>query len=324
MLPPAAATTRVTAATMPEPVGAVHAEHVRLPRRVRVRLRARTSRTVTSRSPAQRRERRLDLGGDRARRRSASSRSDRAAGSWWSRSRLAPTPARASETSAMMPGRSGPMTVMASSFTRLILKLIAVMTLADSVIPWYDANARDLPWRVPGTSAWAVLVSEVMLQQTPVVRVTPAWHAWMSRWPDARRAGRGPARPRRSGCGTGSAIRAGRCGCTRARWPSWSGTAGRCPTTSTSCSRCPASGCTRPGRWRPSRTGSVTRSWTRTSAGWCPGPWRASRTPARPPPRADLAAMAELLPLETSRGGPGEHRVHGARRDRLHRPLAAL
>ena len=57
------------------------------------------------------------------------------------------------------------------------------MTLAESVIQWYDQNARDLPWRVPGTSAWAVLVSEVMLQQTPVVRVTPAWQAWMTRWP---------------------------------------------------------------------------------------------------------------------------------------------
>jgi endonuclease III len=56
-------------------------------------------------------------------------------------------------------------------------------TLADAAIEWYDANARDLPWRVPGTGAWAVLVSEVMLQQTPVVRVTPAWHAWMNRWP---------------------------------------------------------------------------------------------------------------------------------------------
>ena len=56
-------------------------------------------------------------------------------------------------------------------------------TIADAAIRWYDANARDLPWRVPGTTAWAVLVSEVMLQQTPVVRVTPAWHAWMDRWP---------------------------------------------------------------------------------------------------------------------------------------------
>src|SRR3954453_9139793 len=58
------------------------------------------------------------------------------------------------------------------------------MTLADAVIQWYDTNARDLPWRVPGTSAWAVLVSEVMLQQTPVVRVTPAWQAWLARWPE--------------------------------------------------------------------------------------------------------------------------------------------
>jgi A/G-specific adenine glycosylase len=58
------------------------------------------------------------------------------------------------------------------------------MTLADDAITWYDTNLRDLPWRQPGTSPWGVLVSEVMLQQTPVVRVEPAWHAWMTRWPD--------------------------------------------------------------------------------------------------------------------------------------------
>jgi A/G-specific adenine glycosylase len=57
------------------------------------------------------------------------------------------------------------------------------MTLSDNAIAWYDANARDLPWRLPGTIAWAVLVSEVMLQQTPVVRVEPAWRSWMTRWP---------------------------------------------------------------------------------------------------------------------------------------------
>jgi A/G-specific adenine glycosylase len=57
------------------------------------------------------------------------------------------------------------------------------MTLADNAIAWYDANARDLPWRAPGTSAWGVLVSEVMLQQTPVVRVEPVWRSWMARWP---------------------------------------------------------------------------------------------------------------------------------------------
>jgi A/G-specific adenine glycosylase len=56
-------------------------------------------------------------------------------------------------------------------------------TLAAVAIRWYDENARDLPWREPGVSAWAVLVSEVMLQQTPVVRVLPAWRAWLARWP---------------------------------------------------------------------------------------------------------------------------------------------
>ena len=48
---------------------------------------------------------------------------------------------------------------------------------------WYADAARDLPWRRPGTSPYAVLVSEVMLQQTPVARVVPAYEAWLERWP---------------------------------------------------------------------------------------------------------------------------------------------
>ena len=48
---------------------------------------------------------------------------------------------------------------------------------------WYDANARDLPWRRPDATAWGVLVSEVMLQQTPVARVVPIWLQWMRQWP---------------------------------------------------------------------------------------------------------------------------------------------
>src|SRR4051794_2660071 len=51
------------------------------------------------------------------------------------------------------------------------------------VLDWYAAHARDLPWRAPGTGPWAVLVSEVMLQQTPVARVEPVWRAWLDRWP---------------------------------------------------------------------------------------------------------------------------------------------
>ena len=52
-----------------------------------------------------------------------------------------------------------------------------------AIAGWYEAHARDLPWRRPGTSPWAVLVSEVMLQQTPVTRVLPAYAAWLDRWP---------------------------------------------------------------------------------------------------------------------------------------------
>lgn len=60
---------------------------------------------------------------------------------------------------------------------------MSTTTTTDAVLSWYDGNARDLPWRRPDTSAWAVLVSEIMLQQTPVTRVEPAYHAWLERWP---------------------------------------------------------------------------------------------------------------------------------------------
>jgi A/G-specific adenine glycosylase len=55
--------------------------------------------------------------------------------------------------------------------------------VGDAVVAWYATAARDLPWRRPGVDAWAVLVSEVMLQQTPVARVEPVWRAWLERWP---------------------------------------------------------------------------------------------------------------------------------------------
>jgi A/G-specific adenine glycosylase len=56
--------------------------------------------------------------------------------------------------------------------------------VAVAAIEWFDANARDLPWRRPEAGAWGVLVSEIMLQQTPVSRVVPAYEAWLARWPD--------------------------------------------------------------------------------------------------------------------------------------------
>ncbi|MDQ3716539.1 MAG: A/G-specific adenine glycosylase [Actinomycetota bacterium] len=64
-------------------------------------------------------------------------------------------------------------------------KYAGVGTLQPQLIlDWYAAAARDLPWRHSGVSAWAVMVSEVMLQQTPVARVLPMWAEWMARWPN--------------------------------------------------------------------------------------------------------------------------------------------
>ena len=49
------------------------------------------------------------------------------------------------------------------------------------VLRWYDRHERPLPWR--SSTPWGVLVSEFMLQQTPVDRVLPLWHGWLERWP---------------------------------------------------------------------------------------------------------------------------------------------
>nr|WP_157101305.1 A/G-specific adenine glycosylase [Nocardia shimofusensis] len=54
---------------------------------------------------------------------------------------------------------------------------------ADILLTWYGETARDLPWRRPGVTAWQILMSEIMLQQTPVVRVEPIWLEWVRRWP---------------------------------------------------------------------------------------------------------------------------------------------
>ncbi|MGN2641995.1 A/G-specific adenine glycosylase [Nocardia takedensis] len=54
---------------------------------------------------------------------------------------------------------------------------------AEVLLSWYGETARDLPWRRPGVTAWQILMSEIMLQQTPVVRVEPIWREWVARWP---------------------------------------------------------------------------------------------------------------------------------------------
>jgi len=54
-------------------------------------------------------------------------------------------------------------------------------SLEKPITQWFAKNKRDLPWRA--TSPWGVMVSEFMLQQTPVARVLPKWNEWMQRWP---------------------------------------------------------------------------------------------------------------------------------------------
>ncbi|MEU0133877.1 A/G-specific adenine glycosylase [Streptomyces sp. NPDC006296] len=56
-------------------------------------------------------------------------------------------------------------------------------SLHTPVIGWFEQHARDLPWRRPEAGAWGVMVSEFMLQQTPVNRVLPVYEQWMARWP---------------------------------------------------------------------------------------------------------------------------------------------
>ena len=67
--------------------------------------------------------------------------------------------------------------------------------IANALLVWYAANKRDLPWR-QSRDPYAILVAEVMLQQTQVDRVVPKWHAWLERFPtlaDLARASRADA-----------------------------------------------------------------------------------------------------------------------------------
>lgn len=55
--------------------------------------------------------------------------------------------------------------------------------MQQEIIDWFQAEGRDLPWREPGFTPWGSLVSEFMLQQTPVARVIPKLEEFLTRWP---------------------------------------------------------------------------------------------------------------------------------------------
>ncbi|UQE74660.1 A/G-specific adenine glycosylase [Gordonia sp. PP30] len=52
-----------------------------------------------------------------------------------------------------------------------------------AILDWFRLVRRDLPWRAAGVSGWQILISEIMLQQTPVSRVVQPWQSWVQRWP---------------------------------------------------------------------------------------------------------------------------------------------
>src|SRR5438477_8255644 len=52
----------------------------------------------------------------------------------------------------------------------------------DRLLAWFGRFGRDLPWRET-RDPYAILVSEVMAQQTQIDRVVPRWEAWLERWP---------------------------------------------------------------------------------------------------------------------------------------------
>jgi A/G-specific adenine glycosylase len=79
------------------------------------------------------------------------------------------------------------------------------------LLDWFERESRDLPWRAPAVSPWQILVSEFMLQQTPVARVLPIWVDWVARWPTPSAT---------AAAGTGEVLRAwGKLGYPRrAKW----------------------------------------------------------------------------------------------------------
>ncbi|MCB5292158.1 Adenine DNA glycosylase [Arthrobacter sp. SO3] len=84
-------------------------------------------------------------------------------------------------------------TVPAAARPEAASAALPLPALHEALATWFESNARELPWRAPECTPWGVLVSEIMLQQTPVVRVLPVWQEWLRRWPEPADLAREPA-----------------------------------------------------------------------------------------------------------------------------------
>ena len=176
----------------------------------------------------------------------------------------------------------------------------------------------------PAASPWAVLVSEVMLQQTPVVRVLPVFTEWLQRWPDAGRPGRGLPGGRDQGLGPAGLPAPGPAAARRRHRDHRRARRRSSRTPSRTCCGCPASASTPPGPSPPSPSAPEPRWWTPTSAGCCPG-WSAAWTNrgSRPPPPT-ARRWPPCCRDEPGQGRPVLRRGDGARRPGLFGPLPRL
>ncbi len=176
----------------------------------------------------------------------------------------------------------------------------------------------------PDAGPWAVLVSEFMLQQTPVARVLPVYARVAGPLADAGRAGRRLRRGRGAGVGPAGLSAPGAAPARLRRRDRATATAARCRPTSTSCWPCPASATTPRGRSRPSPSASgmpvVDTNVRRVVARRWPGRAR----PGRRRPRRDLAAVEALLPAAPDGRRALQRRPDGARRAGLRRAGSAL
>ena len=158
----------------------------------------------------------------------------------------------------------------------------AAADLHERVLAWYGDHARDLPWRSPGCSPWGVLVSEVMLQQTPVARVLPRWQAWLERWPEpADLAAEPPGEAVRMWDRLGYPRRALRLHAAAVAIRDEHG--GRVPDDHAQLLALPGDRApTPPPRWRPSPSASAT-PWSTPTSGACrPAPSPVTRNRRRP------------------------------------------
>ena len=195
--------------------------------------------------------------------------------------------------------------------------------LVSPLVGWYRESARELPWRGAGATPWEVLVSEIMLQQTPVARVEPVYKAWLARWPtpadlaadSARRGGPDVGQAGLPASGAAAArVRTGHRGPPRRRGALDVDALLTLPGIGAYTARAVAVFAF--GVRAPVVDTNVRRVVARAVLG---------QGDAGPPSTArDLAVVEELLPPDPALAAEVQHRAHGTRRAGVHRAGAAM